>query len=96
MVFFLQKSLLDPRCILSLEIFDDFCWIKVTVRFRFIVRAYSLGFGLALDITNLKKIKKMKNLHMESFYVTYHLEKIINMSYEGFYKKTFTEMSCEV
>ena len=28
----------------------------------------------------------MENLHMASFYVTYHLEKIINMSYEGFYK----------
>ena len=33
---------------------------------------------------------------MASFYLTYHLEKIINMSYLGFYKKTFTEMSYEV
>ena len=35
---FLQKSLLDPQCILSLEIFDGFCWIKVTEGFRFVVR----------------------------------------------------------
>ena len=33
---------------------------------------------------------------MASFYVTYHLEKIINKSYWGFDKKTFTEMSYEV
>ena len=58
LMFFLQKSLLDPQCILSLEIFDDFCWIEVTVRFRFIVRVYGLGFGLGLDINNSKKIKK--------------------------------------
>ena len=38
----------------------------------------------------------MENLHIASFYVTYHMEKIINMSYGGFYKKTFTEMSYEV
>ena len=38
----------------------------------------------------------MKNLHMASFYVAYHLEKIINMIYEGFYKKKFTEMSYEI
>ena len=29
----------------------------------------------------------MENIYMASFYLTYHLEKIINMSYEGFYKK---------
>ena len=33
---------------------------------------------------------------MASFYVTYHMEKIINMSYGGFYKKNFKEMSYEV
>ena len=81
------KSLLDPQCILFLEIFDGFCWIEVTVRFRFIVRVYGLGFGLELDITNSKKIKTMENLHMASFYVTYHLKKIINMSYGVFIKK---------
>ena len=90
----MKKSLLDPQYILSLDILDGFCWIEVT--FRFIVRVYGLGFGLELDITNSKKIKTMENLHMASFYVTYHLKKIINMSYEGFYKKTFTEMSYEV
>ena len=92
----MKKSLLDPQCILSLEIFDGFYWIEVTVRFRFIVRVYGLGFEIGLDITNSKKIKKIENLHMASYYLTYHLEKIRNMSYEGFYKITFTEMSYEV
>ncbi len=38
----------------------------------------------------------MENLYMASFYLTYHLEKIINMSDGVFYKKNFTEMSYEV
>ena len=46
-----------------------------------------LGFGLGLDITNSKKSKKIENFHMTSFYMTYHLKKIINMTYGGFYKK---------
>ena len=83
----MKKSLLDPNCILSLEIFDGFCWIEVTFRFRFIVRVYGLGFGIGLDITNSKKIKKWRTF-------TWHPlcdllpEKIINMSYGGFCKKT--------
>ena len=55
------------------------------VRFRF--RVYGHDFGVGLGRTNSKKIKKMGNIHMASFYVTYHLEKIINMSYGGFIKK---------
>ena len=66
------------------------------VRFRIRVGVYDHGFRVGLGITNSKKIKKMENLYMASFYLTYHLDKIINMSYEGFYKKTFTEMSYEV
>ena len=33
---------------------------------------------------------------MASFYLTHHLEKIINTSYGDFYKKTFIEMSYKV
>ena len=57
-MIFLKKSLLDLQCIFSLEFFDSFCWIEVTVRFRFIVRVYGIGFGLGFDITNSKKSKK--------------------------------------
>ena len=38
----------------------------------------------------------MGNLHVASFYVTYHLEKIINMGYGSFSQKPFSEMSYEV
>ena len=38
----------------------------------------------------------MENLHMASLYVTYHLEKIINMCYGSFSEKPFSEMSYEV
>ena len=57
----MKKILLDPKCILSLDIFDGFCWIEVTVRFMFIVRLYGLGFGL--DITNKKNQKNGKPSH---------------------------------
>ena len=50
-------------------------------RFRCRVRVYGNGFGVGLGRTNSNKIKKMGNLHMTSFYVTDHIEKIINMWY---------------
>ena len=51
------------------------------VRFRFGFRGHGYGFGLGLGITNSKKIKKMETLHMTSLYVTYNLEKNINMCF---------------
>ena len=75
----MKKSFLDPKYVLAVEIFDGFRWIEVMVRFRFRFRVYGHDFGVGLGRTNSKKIKKMGNLHMASFYVTYHLEKIINM-----------------
>ena len=63
----IKKTFLDKKCILYLEIFDGFYWIEITVRFRFIVRVYGLGFGLGLDITNLKKSKKWKTFTWHPF-----------------------------
>ena len=58
------------------------------VRFRF--RVYGHGFAVRLGRTNSKKIKTMGNLHMASFYVTYHV------CYGSFSQKPFSEMSYEV
>ena len=66
---FLQKSLLDPQYVLSLEIFGGFFLIKFMVSFRFRVRVYCQGFGVGLGITNSKKIKKMGN-RLEMTYFT--------------------------
>ena len=59
------------------------------------MRVYGLGFGLGLDITNSKKSKNGK-LSQGILLCDLPPEKIINMSYGGFYKKTFTEMSYEI
>ena len=54
------------------------------------------GFGVGLGITNSKKKIKKGNLNVASFYVKYHIEKIINMGYGSFSQKPFLEMSYEV
>ena len=49
---FLQKSLLDPQYVLSIELFGGFGWIGVMVRIRFRFRVYDHGFGVGLSIIN--------------------------------------------
>ena len=83
----MKKSFLDSQYVLSVEILKGFLWIKVLVRFRFGFRGHGYGFGLGLGITNSKKIKKMETLHMTSLYVTYNLEKNINMCFGSTFRK---------
>ena len=62
-------------------------FLNILNKFLPISLQVGLIFELRLDITNSKKIKKIEKFHKTSFYMTYHLEKIINMTYGGFYKK---------
>ena len=62
------------------------------VRFRFRVRIYGHGFGVGLDITNYKNGKPSHGILLCDI----SSGKIINMCYQSFSKKAFTEMSYEV